>query len=277
MKEILFYNLYYAALREPKTKSPLIIDSKTQDEIIQIMKKSGLNVVDYEIDISDYKRYKGNVAYHKYHNYHGGGLSEIFVEKSLEHYLAAKMMNLRNDDIYIDVASADSPAAEIYHKLYGCKVYRQDLVFPAGIHGNVIGGDASNMPVDDGFATKMALHCSFEMFEQDSDIRFIREAGRVLRKGGKLCILPLFIFNKYALGTDPSALPKGGIPFENDATLYCAKGSGYRHIRYYDVPHFIERIGGNLGNLELTIYVVRNEKAIDLSCNIKFIALFVKQ
>ena len=110
--------------------------------------------------------------------------------------------------------------------MYGCKVYRQDLEFPEGIHGNVIGGDASNMPLEDESATKMALHCSFEHFEKNSDIEFIIEANRVLCKGGKLCIVPLYLSNKYVVQTDPSILPFGGIPFENDAILYCAKGWG---------------------------------------------------
>jgi hypothetical protein len=27
------------------------------------------------------------------------------------------------------------------------------LIFPEGIHGNVIGGDAANVPIEDGFTT----------------------------------------------------------------------------------------------------------------------------
>ena len=127
------------------------------------------------------------------------------------------------------------------------------------------------------FATKMALHCSFEHFEQDADIRFIKEASRVLTKGGKLCILPLYLFEKYIILTDPSMLPKGNMPFESDAILYCAKGFGNRHGRFYDVSHFIARVVNNLNDLKLTIYVVQNEKEVDPSCYVKFIALFEKE
>lgn len=89
------------------------------------------------------------------------------------------------------------------------------MVFLEGIHVNDIGGDAGSMPVEDSFATKMALHFSLEHFEQDPDIRFIKEAIRVLRKGGKWCILPLYLFNRYAIKTDPSVLPRGDISFKN--------------------------------------------------------------
>lgn len=276
VKEILLWNYNYAILRKPKVKSAVPHDQEIHNEIIGDLEKNGFTVIDFKIDVTDYKRYVNDAEYHKFPNYYGGGKASNFVEKSLEHYLAAKLLNLSREDIYIDIANANSPAPEIYHKLYGCKVYRQDLLFPEGVHGNVIGGDAGNMPIEDGFATKMALHCSFEHFEQDSDIRFIKEASRVLRKGGKLCIVPLYLFNRYAIQTDPLVLPKGGIPFDNDAILYCARGWGNRHGRFYDVPHLIDRVRNNLNGLKLTIYVVRNEKEVDPSCYVKFVALFEK-
>ena len=219
---------------------------------------------------AEYKKFLG--YYFKF-----GILGRVMIEKSLEHYLASKLLCLSENDVYIDIASSNSPTPEIYHKLFGCKCYRQDLIFPEGVKGNVIGGYANNMPVADGFASKMALHCSFEHFEGDLDIRFIKEAQRVLAEGGKLCILPLYLFTKYAIQTNPVILPKGGMPFENDAILYCAKGSGNRHSRFYDVNHFISRVINNANNLKLTLYLVQNEKAVHPSCYLKFIALFEKE
>ena len=79
-----------------------------------------------------------------------------------------------------------------------------------GISDNVIGGYvAANMPLEDGFATKMGLHCSFEHFEGDADMRFIGEASRVLETAVRLCIVPLHLFNTYAIQTDISVLPEG--------------------------------------------------------------------
>ena len=121
----------------------------------------------------------------------------------------------------------------------------------------------------------MALHCSFEHFEKNSDVKFIKEASRVLKKGGKLCILPLYLFNRYSIQIDPSVLPKGHL-FENDAILYCVRGTSLRHCRFYDISHLITRIRNNLKDLKITIYFVQNEKKIDPNCYIKFIALFEK-
>jgi SAM-dependent methyltransferase len=195
VKRILLWHYNYFVIREPKVKSTVPHDPWIQEELIEELKKNGFNIVDFEIDITDYRNYLNIAEYWRFPDYYGGGKASLFHEKSLEHYIAAKLLNLSENDVYIDVASANSPAAEIYHRLFGCKVYRQDLIFPEGIHGNIIGGDASKMPIENGFATKMALHCSFEHFEQDSDINFIKEAGRVLREGGKLYCRYIYLIN----------------------------------------------------------------------------------
>jgi SAM-dependent methyltransferase len=279
VKGHLLWNHYYAALREPKVKSTVVYNPKVLDEIVKDLKMNFFKVVSLEIDVDDYRQYFKNAKYYRSPLYYlkFAKIERNLVEKSLEHYLAAKLLELKKEDLYIDVASSNSPASDIYHRLYGCEAYKQDMMFADGIHENVIGGDASRMPVKEGFASKMALHCSFEHFENDSDVRFIKEANRVLRKGGKLCILPLYLFNKYAVQTDPTILPKNDMQFEKDAVLYCAKGWGQRHGRFYDVSHLTSRIRDNLDELRLTIYVIGNEKQVDSSCYLKFVALFEKE
>lgn len=265
----------YSLLREPKVKSWVTGDRNEQIELE--LKRNNFSVVDLVIETGDYWKYIEAAELYKLKRNYGGYDGPGFPEKSLEHYLAAKLLQLGPDDVYIDVASQHSPAVQIYHKLYGCKTYRQDMSYPAGISGDMIGGDAGAMPVPDGFATKMGLHCSFEHFEGDSDIRFIREAGRVLQPGGKVCILPLYLSCRYAIQTDPAVLPESGIEFEPDAVLYCARGYRSRHGRFYDVPHFISRVKDNLNGLQLTIYSVRNAQEVHPSCYVRFIAILEKR
>jgi hypothetical protein len=71
-------------------------------------------------------------------------------------------------------------------------------------------------------------------------------------------------------------MAKGGIAFEPDARLYCARGWRNRHNRYYDLEHFFARIVQNLGDLELTLYLIRNQHDVDPSCYVKFVAIFTK-
>lgn len=165
---------------------------------------AGIPVISFHVDAAEYHSWllSANYPPRSYADADYG--RHVFSEKSLEHFVAAKLLTIGYGETYIDVASALSPAPEIYQRLYGCLSYRQDLVYPVGVHDNVIGGDASAMPVPDGFADKISLHCSFEHFEQDRDIRFIEEACRVLKPGGKLCILPLYLYTEYAIQTDVS-------------------------------------------------------------------------
>ena len=272
-KEKFLWNSCCAGLREPKVLSWVPNDVSIQNQIRVQLQAAGFDLASYKVDTSDFADYLRKAQYHRFRRYYDGGRARAFLEKSLEHYVAAKLLGLQNEDVYIDIANDRSPTPEIYRDLYGCAAYRQDLKFPAGMHGNAIGGDAADMPLEDGFATKMALHCSFEHFEGDSDIRFIREAGRILRKGGRLCILPLYLFTEYAIQTDPTVFPKGGIEFESDAVLYCARGYRNRHGRVYSVPKLATRVRENLGKLRLTLYVIENEREVDPYCYLKFAAL----
>ena len=273
----LLWNCNYFFLRQPKVKSAIPHDPQIQEEVTENLKKNGFRIADFEIDLTEYKRFISAARYDRFPGYYGGGKSRNFPEKSLEHFISAELLRLSKDDIYIDVASAGAPTSEIYHDIYGVTSFQQDLIFPAGIHGNIIGSDASNMPVVDGFATKMGLHCSFEHFERDSDINFVKEARRVLSKKGKLCIVPLYLFNVYAVQTNLSGVLRNRIDFEGDATVYCAKNYGNRYGRFYDVDHFISRIQNNIGELKLTIYVIRNARDVSPSCYVKFIALLEKE
>jgi SAM-dependent methyltransferase len=297
------WNYYCGLLRNPKKNDTPIITPEIAMEIVAKFKEAGIRVMDYKVDKKAYYSYLQRAKYHQYSNYIGAGKTNltiqklieyspafiksffrifagspyVFIEKTLEHFICADLLKLTKDDVYIDIAASNSPVADIYNSIFSSKSYKQDLLFPKGIKGNIIGGDAANMPIADGFATAMGLHCSFEHFEGNADKRFIKEASRVLTKGGKMCILPLYMFNIYAIRTDPTIIPKGGIKFEKDATLYCSKGYVNRHGRQYDVPHFISRIVDNLDGLDLTIHVVQNEKEINQNCYVKFIALFVKK
>ncbi len=276
-KYLLLWNYYYF-LRKPKVKGRVPYDSpQNEAKIVKQLKESGFNLKDLTIDTAGYKEYINNAGYYRFPDYYDGGNADNFPEKSLEHYLAAKLLGLSKDDVYIDIANGYSPAPQIYNALYACDAYRQDIIFPEGIHKDTIGSWADDMPVKNDFATKMAAHCSFEHFEGDRDIKFIREAARVLKKGGKMCILPLYLFDKYAIQTDPAILWGNKPLFEQDAILHCAKWYYNRYGRFYDIAHFIARIRDNENELKLTIYIIQNEKEVSSSCHVKFVAVFEKQ
>ena len=274
LKNQFLWDSYYNKLPEPKLKNRITSTPEVTNEIIAELKKNNFTIKDYQIDVDDYKQYLKKANYQQF-PYHKGGRSKNFPEKSLEHYLGAKLLELSGDDVYVDIANGDSPTPEIYNALYGCDTYSQDLVYPQGVHEKIIGGDACNLPLADSFFTKIGLHCSFEHFEHNADIVFIKEANRVLRHRGRLCILPLYLFNEYAIQTNPVCVPNS-FSFERNATLYCVKQWQVHYSRFYDVPHLVERVRNNLEQLDMTIYVIKNEKDVDESCYVKYAAVFEK-
>jgi SAM-dependent methyltransferase len=264
---------FYHAIREPKRPGGVRLDSEVINNIVIGLQSFGYEVKAHEIDVADYWAYFEEAAYReKYPDYYSDNLPE----KSLEHYIAARLLDLKPSDIYIDIASEGSPTPEIYHRLFGCTTYRQDLAYPPGVNGDTIGGDAANMPVPDGFASKMGLHCSFEHFEGDSDIGFIKEASRVLRPGGAVCIVPLYLFSNYIILTDPDVSVPQKAQFEEDAVVHCVPKWGNRHGRFYDPVHLIERVHNNLNGMTMTIYRITNARKVVQSCYVEFAALITK-
>jgi SAM-dependent methyltransferase len=278
LKESLLWDLYFSRLPAPKVKGYVPHwEPEVHRQVIAALQTGGIAVEERDVSVEGYHDYLRRADYARFPRYYAGGKAPNFAEKSLEHYVAAQLLALSPGDVYVDVANAHSPVPEIYHDLYGCRTYRQDLLFSAGLHGNVIGGDAGAMPVPDRFATKMALHCSFEHFEGDADSRFIREAARVLAPGGRLCILPLYLYTRYALQTDPATLTLRGLAPDSGAAVYGARGWRERHGRFYDVPHLLSRVRAHMGDLRLTVYAIRNANQVDRSCYLKFAAVFDKE
>ncbi|KPV54541.1 hypothetical protein SE17_03140 [Kouleothrix aurantiaca] len=267
------FEVNYEAIREPKKPVGIGYNPTVIENIISGLQGHGYTVEDYAIDIAGYRDYYTQAAYdQKYPNYY----RPVIWEKSLEHYIAAQLLALQPDDVYIDIASEGSPVPEIYSRLYGSNSYRQDMIYPAGLNDHMIGGDAGDMPVPDGFASKMALHCSFEHFEGDADMRFFREIGRVLRPGGAVCIVPFYLFDQYAILTDPEVSVPQGVPFESDAVVYCRRGWNNRHGRFYNPDNVIKRLSNNLNGLTMKIYKITNAKEADPRCYAEFAALITK-
>jgi len=267
------FNYYHPEIPNPQKQGAVLHGLESQEKVFHGLIQLGIDVEDYKIDVDDYRKYFKAARYAEdFPDYYSFNLPE----KALEHYIAAKLLQLNHKDIYIDIASQHSPTPTIYNRLFGVTAYLQDLDYPQGLHGNMIGGDAANMAVPDGFASKMALHCSFEHFENSSDMGFIREVSRVLKPGGAMCILPLYMFDEYAIQTDPAVSIPQKVKFDDEATVYCAYGWGNRHGRFYDPKRLLSRVCNNLNGMKIKVYRIVNSKEVDHSCYVQFAALIQK-
>ncbi len=242
-------------------------------ELQSALAPAGVEIRDVVLDPSAYRRFMDSARYDTREQYYGSFLTE----KKLEHFAAATLLKLGPQDVYIDVGAANSPAAEIYASLFGCSTYTQDLTYEPGLNDSRIGGDAGRMPVPDGFASAIALHCAFEHFEGDSDIGFIREVGRVLRPGGRCCVLPLYVFSEYAIQTDPEVARREAVRFETGAVVFKAAGWAQRHGRFYSPARLNLRLLDGCSDLIARVIHFVNEKEFGTECYLKFALLLEKR
>ena len=248
----------------------------TYDDITPELCRHGIQVRPYSIDIEAFWRFVDDAGYRRFGEYYGGGQHKCATNKWLEHYVSLELLDPRPGEILIDIANCYSPFPDVVRQRLQLAVFRQDLIYDPGIHGDRIGGNAADLPLDNEFADLLTLHCSFEHFEGTSDQDFIREAERILRPGGRLCILPLYTHHEYAIQTDPSTWDAHTIQFEPDATIHLVDGWGEAHGRLYDARHLLDRVVANLGQLELTIYAIRNYADVWKECYLKFAAVLRK-
>jgi hypothetical protein len=273
----LTWNIKYFNVRNPKKQGAVGLAQEDYKVIEEQLRILGFEIISYIIDVEDYRKYIEDAEYSIF-QYYDGGKAFNFPEKSLEHYISSKMLKIKKNDIYIDIANDNSPVPEIYQKLFNCIAYRQDIIYDPGVTGNVIGGSAGAMPLANNFADKFSLNCSFEHFEGNEDISFLLESDRVLKKGGILVICPLYVNIKHSIQTDLFHVTNKEInTFDKEAVLYCTRGWNNRHGRFYEPLTLNSRVRKNCGSLKLKIVKVENAVDVDSSCYLKYIALFEKE
>jgi len=190
-------------------------------------------------------------------------------QKLLEYYLSLTLLDLGPDDVYMDVAAQDCPFAFFVHETIGCRVFRQDLYYlKPGIHETDIGGDAGEIPLRDESVSKMSLHNSFEHFESDADTRFILEAQRLLRPGGKILIVPLYISSHYHEERDA-----GWIDEKGKKHLW---GKGAQFARTYDPTSLKTRVLDPARSLTPTLYELLNASELGPDCHLRFFLMLEK-
>jgi hypothetical protein len=180
----------------------------------------------------------------RYPRFYAGGSVETggFREnKIVEYFVSLELTPIAPNDVVIDVASEYSVFPEMIRKLFAATAFRQDLIYPTGVHGDRIGGNAAKMDVDPDFATKLMLHNSFEHFEGDADSGFIREAWRVLRPGGTVCIVPLFLTSSHTVLTDPF-VDQRDVKWDAEGRVVSIPGYRNRFGRFYSLDTLQRRV-----------------------------------
>lgn len=261
-------------LLKERVKNPVMIGAinNTTAEcvarIVDTLSSMGIPVTPLKIDKRQYLDFLAEAGYReKYPDYY----KDNFYEKTLEHFLCYSFLALEKGDKFIDIASEHSPVKDIFSSLTGCIGYSQDIMYKPGIHGSKIGGNASELPVSDSSFNAAIATCSIEHFESDSDILFMKEMERILIKGGRIVIAPLYIYSESSCQTDPRYSIPGNVSFDDDATIYCAKDWGNRHGRFYSPESLFKRLIEPNKKMKFAVYVLENLEEVDPSVYCKFI------
>jgi hypothetical protein len=229
-------------------------DEAVVEEISQALAANGVAVRDLHLDTGAYHDYLARAGYaERYPDYYRGNVTE----KSVEHFLGYQLLGSAAGQRFVDIASEHSPVPEIYERLSGCEAYAQDLMFPEGLHGRRIGGDAGKMALPDGFLHGALASCSLEHFEGDADTRFMIEMERTLAPGGSLVVVPLYMYTAAAIQTDPLYAVPAGVQFDRDAEIFCTEGWGNRHGRFYSAATLVSRLIRPCRRLAFTAHRLR--------------------
>jgi len=167
-----------------------------------------------------------------------GGFREY---KIVEYFVSLELTPIDSDDTVIDVASEYSVFPDMVRELFNASVFQQDLIYPPGVHGDRIGGNAAGMDIEPGFANRLMLHNSFEHFEGDADSGFIREAWRILKPGGTVCIVPLFLSSSHTVLTDP-LVDQRDVEWDPEGTVVSIIGYRNRFGRFYSLDTLQRRV-----------------------------------
>lgn len=192
---------------------------------------------------------------------YGGAMEHCFFEKALEHFVSLILIRPRRGFVGVDIGSCKSVVPDILRNVYGCECYEQDLEYTPGVHGHRIGSNAAELPLEAGTVDFATLHCTYEHFEGAADTAFVRECGRVLKPGGKVVILPLYVNLNYCNVTGEAEQGRAAVRFDDDATYYCEIPEWRNRFgRHYSPEALVRRVlkPATQSGLTPRLYRVRN-------------------
>ncbi|MFH0911472.1 MAG: methyltransferase domain-containing protein [Planctomycetota bacterium] len=123
-------------------------------------------------------------------------------KKAVEFFFSSEILDVRPEDRLLDAAGGRSGYLDAIRATRRCEhlhlhdhIYSGMRLDPDGT--SVVGGDIGAIALPEGRLDKIACHHAFEHFQGDKDTAWIREIGRLLAPGGRACIIPIFIADRF--------------------------------------------------------------------------------
>lgn len=210
--------------------------NKIEEDLKSLSKRSHFDFKEFVVKGSEYYKFKDKFPVPPLYSV------SYKDKKVLEHFISYKLLDLKKGDFYIDVVSENSPFPKLFRKRLEVRAYSQDLMYKPGINKYDIGSSAEKLPVNDETVDSISLQCAFEHFVGAIDTQFIHEVKRVLKKGGKCCIVPLYIANVGLNIIDPLLVDYKKMEFDEDVTVIGEIDLGGNFERFYSPETLINRI-----------------------------------
>ncbi|MBN1363947.1 MAG: class I SAM-dependent methyltransferase [Syntrophaceae bacterium] len=189
---------------------------------------------------------------------------DIRHKKIIEFFCSYNLLRLCPKDILMDVAGGTYgylKTAEVARRILQDRAIANFIIEALGTEVDYIESDAGNIPLPENSIDKISCHHSFEHFQNDTDIRFIREVKRILKPGGMCCIVPLFLTKRFYEITDELTLHRKYSDastriIDPTATLPGGIFSG-NYARTYSMAAFNNHILDQLDAIEWNVNIVK--------------------
>jgi len=266
----------YARLRHKH--APAYV-SPTPDELATVERKLaalGVSVEDYLPSPDAFRSFQQEGWFPA--DYFGGEESSVWDEKHLEHWIARERLGLveyDDSEVYVDIAACRSPWVHALRERAGIEAFAIDIDEVGELYANlpyyrVENATATSFP--EASVSGASLQCAYEMFVGEDDTNFVREAARILKPGGKILILPLYMHTHYCAYAAPEYYGKGFS--DPDAKEYVNFDSaGVPSSRKYDAAQLKKRVLDPITSLGLTykLLALRNKSEFGDSIYCHFI------
>jgi SAM-dependent methyltransferase len=222
------------------TKSP---SDEFYGDLAERLRGAGVHVQTKQVDVARFSDWaEGHPGL--WDCYYGDPATRV--EKLLEHFLSEESTRLTAGMAYIDVAAAGGHWVSCLRGA-GLNALALDLSYPQGVHGWRIGADAQEIPLPSGSVDAVSAQCAFECFQGGADVGFMREAARLLRLGGRLAIVPLYVEDAHFIATSPYTIVEPGCFDEGAAVVWRDDEYDEPFARHYSPEALVDRLGDALG------------------------------
>lgn len=235
-----FYNSLFSNGSAPR------VPDLTMDDLLEIEENMKRIVPVEALPIYNIDRFNTFEAFLGFEKHYHKGMNRRYKRKLLEYYYVSELLNIFSKDAsfyYVDVGACGSPFVKTIREKTEVQAFAIDL--EKGPYNKLDYyqiQDATQMTFANNSIDAISIQSAFEMFMGDADSRAIKEFSRVLKKGGRILILPLYMHTKFLSTVSPNFYGKGNA---DEGALECIRTDCWNGVplgRFYNVSALEKRV-----------------------------------